>query len=135
MALVNKAINVPPLDKGKAMLFVVEAEVGEGDSGTVRGTISSHYHKVDVLFDSGCTHSFIASCLVKSLGLQTCHLPQPFRVTTTKGESEVIELGIADLSFDIQRSAYNWDFIMYELKVNDLILDLLVVYTKSFTSF
>lgn len=38
------------------------------------------------------------------------------------GDLEVTELGVADLSFDIQRSAYNWDFIMYELKVNDLIL-------------
>jgi hypothetical protein len=40
---------------------------------------------VEVLFDSGATHSFINEKVVSKLGLKSCHMNRPFLITTPGG--------------------------------------------------
>ena len=100
----------------------MEVEDFEEDEHTVQGTISIQGVIVDVLFDSGCTHSFISSRLVKSLGLRTSPLSKPFRVTTATGDCEVTKWGVINLSLDIQGKPYMWNFILYGLEGYDVLL-------------
>lgn len=65
---------------------------------TVKGTILINDNKMNFLFDLGCTHSFIASQLVKSLGLQTSPLSKSFRITAAIGDSKVTKWGLINLS-------------------------------------
>lgn len=71
---------------------------------------------MDVLFDSGCAHSFISSQLVKNLGVQASLLSKSFRVTIGTGDCEVTKLEVTNISLDIQEKPYVWNFIMYEVK-------------------
>ena len=111
-----------PVDKGKAKLFAVDVEDAENEDHTVRGKILIQSVSVDVLFDSGCTHSFLSSRLVKSLGLQTSTLPKTYRVTTATGDREVTTLGVTNLSLDIQGKPYVWNFIVYGIIGFDVLL-------------
>jgi hypothetical protein len=49
------------------------------------GTISIRDHPVNILFDSGATHSFISESLVSKLGLHSCHTKDSFIVATAGG--------------------------------------------------
>ena len=110
------------MDKGKEKLYAVEVEDAKEDGHTVQGKILIQSVSVDVLFDSGCTHSFLSSRLVKSLGLQTSTLPKTYRVTTATGDGEVTTLGVINLSLDIQGKPYVWNFIVYGIIGFDVLL-------------
>lgn len=84
--------------KGKAKLYVVEVDENNEEMRTVKGTILMKDNKINILFDSGCTHSFIASRIVKSLRLQTFPLTKSFRVAAATGDFEVTILGVTNLS-------------------------------------
>lgn len=48
--------------------------------------------KVDCLFDTGASSSFIRSGLVRALGLSTAHLPKSLRIRLGKGSTQVFEI-------------------------------------------
>jgi len=58
----------------------------EGAPNVVTGTFSIYDRPVDVLFDSGATHSFIAAKLVEALGLTPISGPPLFSVTLSDGK-------------------------------------------------
>ena len=93
-------------DKGKAKLMAIAVEQDDAEDRVVRGTILINKFKIHVLFDSGCTHSFIAHRLVKKLELLISTLPYPIIVTATKGVPEYTTLGVKKLEFGIQGETY-----------------------------
>ena len=102
--------------------MAVAIEQDDAEDRVVRGTILINKFKIHVLFDSGCTHSFIAHRIVKKLGLVISTLPYPIIVTAAKGEPEYTTLGVKKLEFGIQGETYVWDFILYGLRDYDVIL-------------
>ena len=66
-------------------------------------------------------HSF-PSRLVKNLRLQKFPLSKTYRDTTATGDGEVTMLGVTNLSLDIQRKTYVWNFIVYGVKRFDVLL-------------
>ena len=62
-APINKPNPTPAsqADKGKTKLYVVEVEEDDDEARIVEDTILIHGNKINVLFDSGCTNSFISS--------------------------------------------------------------------------
>ena len=93
-------------DKGKAKLMAVAVEQADAEDRGVRGTILINKYKIHVLFESGCTHFFIAHRIVKKLGLEISTLPYPIVVTAAKGEPEYTTLGVKKLEFGIQGETY-----------------------------
>jgi hypothetical protein len=49
------------------------------------GMFSIWGFSVKVLFDSGATHSFINEKILSKFGLKSCHMNQPFLITTPVG--------------------------------------------------
>ena len=121
------------MDKGKAKLYAVEVEDAKGDDRTVRGKILIQSVCVNVLFDSGCTHSFLSSRLVKSLGLQTSPLSKTYRIITAMGDGEVTTLGVTNLSLDIQRKPMCGILLCMGKRVWCTVGDGLVVRTLGFS--
>ena len=61
-------------------------EKAEGASNVVTGTFSIHDRPLDVLLDSGATHSFISAKLVEALGLTPISGPPLFSTTLPDGK-------------------------------------------------
>ena len=102
--------------------MAVDVEKDDAKDRVVRDTIPINKFMIHILFDSGCTHSFIAHRIVKKLGLLISTLPYPIIVTAAKGEPEYTTLGVKKLEFEIQGATFVWDFILYGLRDYDVIL-------------
>ena len=81
--------------------MAVTVKQDDSEDQVVRGNILINKLKINVLFDSGCTHSFIAHRIVEKLGLVISTLPYPIIVTAAKGEPEYTTLGVKKLEFGI----------------------------------
>jgi hypothetical protein len=64
--------------------FTTMVDILEGAT-VLTGTFSIHGHPIKILFDSGATHSLMSECLVRKLGLQSCHTKESFIVSTAGG--------------------------------------------------
>ena len=51
-----------------------------------RGMIYYQAEPIDILFDSGATHSFISQKVVERLSLESVHLDDPFMVGLPNGD-------------------------------------------------
>lgn len=67
-------------------------EEDNNEERMVRGIVLIINIKIHVLFDSLCTHLFIALRIVKELALKTSTLPYPLRFTVARGELEFISV-------------------------------------------
>ncbi|XP_061366051.1 uncharacterized protein LOC133309303 [Gastrolobium bilobum] len=74
---------VPP---ATGRVYTLDRQQSDRAPNLVRGTISIHILAVDVLFDSGATHSFIATSIVVGLELLISVLSPRLRFTTATRE-------------------------------------------------
>lgn len=71
------------------------------EDSIVHDSILIKNFKVRVLFNSRCTHSFIAVRIVKRLRLEIIALSYPLLIVSAKGEPECTTLGLNNLEFEI----------------------------------
>ena len=93
--------------------MAVAVDQDDDEARVVRGNLLINNFKVFVLFDSGCTHSFITPRIVQQLELKLSTLEYPLRITAVRGEPEFSTLGVRKLKFEIQGRTFVWDFVLY----------------------
>ena len=92
--------------RGKGRIMAVAVDQDDDESRVVRGNLLINNFKVFVLFDSGCTHSFITPKIVKQLDLNLSTLKCPLKITAARGEPKFSTLGVKTLRFEIQGRTY-----------------------------
>lgn len=99
----------------------VNAHSGSKSIGTIRlqGTIKGRL--VSILIDSGSTHSFIDSGVVKQLGL-VAEMVSPLIVSVADGSRIVVDSICKNLQFTIQNHKFSNDLRLFPLGGSDLIL-------------
>ena len=67
------------------MMAVAAVDQDDNETRVVRGNLLINNFKAFVLFDSGCTHSFITPSIVQKLELKLSTLEYPLRITAARG--------------------------------------------------
>ena len=75
-----------------------------------------------LLFNSGCTHSFMSYSLMRKLNLKTRMLEPPLIVNLPSGEKILADKQVGPVVMHLQGKCMAWDFVLYHLVGIDLIL-------------
>ena len=114
--------NYPKEQKGvPAKLNAVNAGDAARDN-LVQGMISIQGISALLLFDSGCTHSFISYSMVRKLNVKPRIFSPPLIVNTPSGEKTLVDKQVGPILLDVQGKSIVWEFAMYHLVGIDIIL-------------
>lgn len=86
---------------------------------SLQGTIKKQ--SVNILIDSGSTHSFIDSKLVKRLG-HTAEIITPLLVTVADGSQVLVDTACKQLPYSVQHHNFQTDLRLFPLGGSDLVL-------------
>ena len=75
-----------------------------------------------LLFDSGCTHSYISYRIVRKLGLKHRILDPPLNVSTPNGDQTLVDKQVGPILMQVQGKSIVWEFVLYHLVGIDIIL-------------
>ena len=99
--------------------------VNAGDAARhdlVQGMISIKGVSALLLFNYGCTHSFMSYSLMRKLNLKTRTLEPPLIVNVPSGEKMLANKQVGPVVMHVQGKCMAWDFVLYHLVGIDLIL-------------
>lgn len=99
----------------------LNALAGNHSLSTIRMQGNIKNKLVNILIDSGSTHSFIDQTLVKQLGLVAEIIP-PLSVIVADCNTKVINTSCKDVKYSIQGHTYATDLRLYPLGGSDIIL-------------
>ena len=97
-------------------------EDGDATAPAMKGTIHLHDRPVDVLFDSGASHSFICADVVAELGLVSVPLDDPFIVHLPNGEYMRGNSMIVGYPIVLEGRQFIADLIILPMMPQDVIL-------------
>ena len=86
----SRPSNQPPRNTG-GRVYVMRNEEATDTPNVVTGTFPLLTHSVDVLFDSGATHSFISAKLIETLGLDPAQKSSLLTVMLPNGKTVLCE--------------------------------------------
>lgn len=90
--------------------------------GLIQGMGFIKSKKINILFDSGATHSYISLSCVKILGLSVSRLPFDLRVTTPTEKNLVTSIACMGCTLVYQNLPYTVDLICLPMSGLDVIL-------------
>lgn len=99
----------------------LNALAGTKSMGTIRLQGCIRGKKVSILVDSGSTHSFIDSTMVKTLGL-TAEIVAPLMVTVADGTKVLVDSSCNNVSYEIQGHKFSTELRLFPLSNSDVIL-------------
>lgn len=99
----------------------LNAMAGNKSLGTVRLEGFIKKQKINILVDSGSTHSFIDAALVKRLGLVAEIIPS-FLVTVADGSQTIVDTACKQLQYVIQSHSFVSDLRVFALGGSDVVL-------------
>lgn len=99
----------------------INALSGNNSLSTIRMQGKVKNQGVSILIDSGSTHSFIDTILVKHLGL-VADMVSPLSVTVADGNSNIVDSACRAMKFTIQGHEFVTDLRLYPLGGSDIIL-------------
>ena len=101
--------------KAKEQKVPVPAKLNAANAGDaardnlVQGMITISDTPALLLFDSGCTHSYISYKLVRKLGLKPRILDPPLNVSTPNGDQTLVDKQIGPILIQVQNKSIVWD--------------------------
>ncbi|XP_056683826.1 uncharacterized protein [Spinacia oleracea] len=123
----NKTLSTPNNNNGnvnggnKGRIFVMNQAQANGEANVVTGTFLINSIPAHVLFDSGASHSFISSALVKKLGLEPSSQISA-QISIPTGEVVSCRKLYKDVSINISGTILPGDLIEFNLDDLDVIL-------------
>ncbi|XP_061358650.1 uncharacterized protein LOC133302843 [Gastrolobium bilobum] len=100
----------PAAPPATSRVYTLDRQPSDRAPNLVRGTVSISGCDIDVLFDSGATHSFIVNLIVVAHRLSIFVLSPPLRVTTATGEK-------CDTSSVHRDVVFQWDYREYSVEL------------------
>ena len=106
---------------GQGQMFAATVAQALGDSAVVAGTVLVGSINATVLFDSGCTHTFVTPRFAKSLALPIVDLGFTLEVTTPSGQVNASGQVIRNVNVQVQHNLLSANLILFSMNEFDII--------------
>ena len=113
--------NQPPRNNG-GRVYVMRKEEAEDAPNVVTGTFPFFTQSVDILFDSGATHSFISAKLVETLGLDPTQKSSLLTVMLPNGKTVACKELYEDYPMKMYECEFPANLYKFELTDFEIIL-------------